>query len=104
MVKPDGSINLAVFGCGDFTEFVLYKYMNVGVSLSTLSGYRSSLKDYYTTQIVALPAGFTTNATAIYSKGFGVFVQARFRPAQSNQAATQAPPISITMQDEFDET
>ncbi|ETV69780.1 hypothetical protein H257_14606 [Aphanomyces astaci] len=31
MVGTDGSINLAVFGYDDFTEFVLYKYKTAGI-------------------------------------------------------------------------
>ncbi|ETV65002.1 hypothetical protein H257_18206 [Aphanomyces astaci] len=65
-INPDGSINLDVFSYEDFTEFVLYKYKSAGVSLSTLSGYRSAIKDYYSRQNVALSAGFVTDATAIY--------------------------------------
>ncbi|KAF0712028.1 hypothetical protein AaE_012150 [Aphanomyces astaci] len=65
-INPDGSINLDVFSYEDFTEFVLYKYKSAGVSLSTLSGYRSAIKDYYSRQNVALPAGLVTDATAIY--------------------------------------
>ncbi|RHY87747.1 hypothetical protein DYB37_013029 [Aphanomyces astaci] len=65
-INPDGSINLDVFCYEDFTEFVLYKYKSAGVSLSTLSGYRSAIKDCYNRQNVALPAGLVTDATAIY--------------------------------------
>ncbi|RHY44149.1 hypothetical protein DYB38_011537 [Aphanomyces astaci] len=65
-INPDGSINLDVFSYEDFTEFLLYKYKSAGVSLSTLSGYRSAIKDYYSRQNMALPAGFVTDATAIY--------------------------------------
>ncbi|RHY51693.1 hypothetical protein DYB30_013928, partial [Aphanomyces astaci] len=66
MLNADGSINLELFGYGDFTEFVLHKYKNSGVTLSTLSGYRSALKDYYNKQNVPLPNGFGTDATVIY--------------------------------------
>ncbi|ETV79837.1 hypothetical protein H257_07053 [Aphanomyces astaci] len=65
-LNADGSLNLTVFSYMDFTEFVLYKYKDAGVSLSTLSGYRSALKDYYNTQGVPLPIGFTNDATVIY--------------------------------------
>ncbi|RHZ40450.1 hypothetical protein DYB26_015732, partial [Aphanomyces astaci] len=65
-LNADGSLNLTVFSYMDFTEFVLYKYKDAGVSLSTLSGYRSALKDYYNTQGVPLPIGFTNDATIIY--------------------------------------
>ncbi|ETV99608.1 hypothetical protein H310_08259 [Aphanomyces invadans] len=47
IVNTDGTINLAIFDYADFTEFVLYKYKIAKVSIQTLSGYRSAIKDYY---------------------------------------------------------
>ncbi|RHZ22266.1 hypothetical protein DYB37_010457 [Aphanomyces astaci] len=66
MVNDDGSINLNEFGYAEFTEFVLYKYKHAKVSLSTLSGYRSAIKDYYNRLNVPLPAGFANDATVIF--------------------------------------
>ncbi|ETV69096.1 hypothetical protein H257_15066 [Aphanomyces astaci] len=66
MVNDDGSINLNEFGYAEFTEFVLYKYKHAKVSPSTLSGYRSAIKDYYNRLNVPIPAGFANDATVIF--------------------------------------
>ncbi|KAF0730075.1 hypothetical protein AaE_009325 [Aphanomyces astaci] len=99
MVNADGTINLAVFSYNDFTEFILYKYKHAGVSLSTLSSYRSAIKDHYNSQNVPLPTEFATDATVIYQgalplyssgvpnlkQGFDGFAQLRPKPGPSSQ-------------------
>ncbi|ETV90508.1 hypothetical protein H310_14698 [Aphanomyces invadans] len=66
MVNTDGTINLVIFDYANFTEFVLYKYKIAKVSLQTLSGYRSAIKDYYERHKVPLPAGYASDVTAIF--------------------------------------
>ncbi|ETW06563.1 hypothetical protein H310_02780 [Aphanomyces invadans] len=70
MVDDDGLIKLDVFGYTDFTEFVLYKYKVAGVSLSTLSGYRSALRDYYNKRNVVPPPEFASDATVTFQGKF----------------------------------
>ncbi|ETI30384.1 hypothetical protein F443_22495 [Phytophthora nicotianae P1569] len=43
----DGSLNLAVFSPQHFEAFLLYKINEGKLKVSTLSGYRSAIKDVY---------------------------------------------------------
>ncbi|ETV92137.1 hypothetical protein H310_13391 [Aphanomyces invadans] len=79
MVDQDGSINLNAFGYADFTEFLLYKYKVAGVSISTLSGYRSALRDYYNKCNIAPPPEFANDATVIFQGKHYVFSTASVR-------------------------
>lgn len=114
MVDDDGSIDLNEFGYADFTEFLLYKYKVAGVSLSTLSGYRSALRDYYNKSSIAPPPEFASDATIIFQGIYYVFYRMldawiRNTPSlcnrgpswchqSSNQAASPTSPLFGPMQ------
>ncbi|KAJ8575566.1 hypothetical protein ON010_g3645 [Phytophthora cinnamomi] len=57
-VEEDGSINLSVFIPAHFDAFLLHKMNGGGLKVSTLSGYRSALKDVYSQKRLDLPSEY----------------------------------------------
>jgi hypothetical protein len=64
--EEDGSINLAVFLPSHFEDFLLHKINSGGLKVSTLSGYRSALKDLYRQKRVALPVEYLEDLTTFF--------------------------------------
>ncbi|RHZ32693.1 hypothetical protein DYB31_008890 [Aphanomyces astaci] len=58
LLSADGSINLAAFSYDDFVRFIVWTMQNTAVKASTMSGYRSAMRNYYKMQQVPLPSQF----------------------------------------------
>ncbi|RHZ17319.1 hypothetical protein DYB37_006467, partial [Aphanomyces astaci] len=58
LLSADGSINLAAFSYDDFVRFIVWTMQNTAVKASTMSGYRSAMRNYYKMQKVPLPSQF----------------------------------------------
>ncbi|RHZ34822.1 hypothetical protein DYB26_012302 [Aphanomyces astaci] len=58
LLSADGSINLAAFSYDDFVRFIVWTMQNTAVKASTMSGYRSAMRNYYKVQKVPLPSQF----------------------------------------------
>ncbi|ETV72220.1 hypothetical protein H257_12693 [Aphanomyces astaci] len=50
LLSADGSINLAAFSYEDFVRFIVWTMQNTAVKASTMSGYRSAMRNYYKMQ------------------------------------------------------
>ncbi|ETN23834.1 hypothetical protein PPTG_00343 [Phytophthora nicotianae INRA-310] len=62
----DGSLNLAMFSPQHFEDFLLYKINEGKLKVSTLSGYRSSIKDVYRQKRLDLPSEYLDDLKILY--------------------------------------
>eukprot|EP00644_Phytophthora_capsici_P018616 jgi/Phyca11/132868/e_gw1.247.6.1 len=65
----DGSLNLTVFTPQHFETFLLYKINEGKLKVSTLSGYRSAIKDVYRQKRLDLPSEYLDGLKTLY-QGF----------------------------------
>ncbi|ETI57222.1 hypothetical protein F441_23123 [Phytophthora nicotianae CJ01A1] len=65
----DGSLNLAVVSPQHFEAFLLYKINEGKLKVTTLSGYRSALKNVYRQKRLDLPSEYLDDLKTLYQGG-----------------------------------